>query len=79
MKIHMFATSGKVKPNTEIVRGLIFAAVKRTTVQMTRLPLYHELHELGYRLLCQALDILYIRRGGLISLWLYKENNKLRD
>jgi hypothetical protein len=29
-------------------------AVKRTTVQVTRQPLYPELHELGRDLLCQA-------------------------
>jgi hypothetical protein len=42
----MFATSEKAKPDTENIRGLNLAAVKRTTVQVTRLPLYHELHKL---------------------------------
>jgi hypothetical protein len=54
MKTQMFATSEKVKPDIENVRGLSLAAVKRMTVQVTRQPLYEELHELGHDLLCQA-------------------------
>jgi hypothetical protein len=39
MKMEMLATSEKVKPNTENVRGLNLVAVKRTAVQVTRLLL----------------------------------------
>jgi hypothetical protein len=31
----------KAKPNTENIRGLNLAAVKPTTVQVTKLPLQH--------------------------------------
>jgi hypothetical protein len=39
MKMQMFAILGKAKPGTENKRGLNMAAVRRTTVQVTRLPL----------------------------------------
>jgi hypothetical protein len=39
MKTEMFATSEKVKPNIENIRGLSLAAVKRTSVQVTMQPL----------------------------------------
>jgi hypothetical protein len=35
----MFATLDKVKPDAENIRGLNLAAVKHTTVEVTRLPL----------------------------------------
>jgi hypothetical protein len=35
----MFAILDKAKPDTGNTRGLNLAAVKRTTVQVTRLPL----------------------------------------
>jgi hypothetical protein len=35
------------------IRGLNLVAIKRTTVQMTRQPLYNELHKLGYDLMRQ--------------------------
>jgi hypothetical protein len=51
MKMQIFATWDKVKPDTENIGGLNLAAVRLTAVQMTKLPLYHELrkrrHELG--------------------------------
>jgi hypothetical protein len=47
----------KVKPDTGNIRGLSLVAVKHTTVQVTRQPLQHDLHELGHDLLCQALYI----------------------
>jgi hypothetical protein len=34
----MFATLDKAKPDTGNIRGLNLAAVKHTTVQVTRLP-----------------------------------------
>jgi hypothetical protein len=34
----MFATLDKAKPDIESIRGLNLAAVKHTTVQVTRLP-----------------------------------------
>jgi hypothetical protein len=39
MKMQMFATSEKVKPDTENIRGLSLVAVKRKNVQVTRQPL----------------------------------------
>jgi hypothetical protein len=37
--VEIFATMDKANPNTGNIRGLNFAAVKDTTVQVTRLPL----------------------------------------
>jgi hypothetical protein len=37
--VAMFAILDKAKPDTGNTRGLNLAAVKRTTVQVTRLPL----------------------------------------
>jgi hypothetical protein len=39
MKMLMFATLDKANPDTENIRGLNLAAVKYTTVQVTRLLL----------------------------------------
>jgi hypothetical protein len=39
MEMQMFAILDKAKPDTENIRGLDLAAVKRTGVQVTRLPL----------------------------------------
>jgi hypothetical protein len=39
MKMQMSAILGKAKPNTEKIRGLNLAAVKHTTVQVSRLLL----------------------------------------
>jgi hypothetical protein len=39
MIMKMFATLDKEKSNTENIRGLNWAAVRHTTVQVTRLPL----------------------------------------
>jgi hypothetical protein len=39
MKMQMFATLDKANPDTGKIRGLNLAAVKPTTVQVTRLPL----------------------------------------
>jgi hypothetical protein len=60
MKMQMFALSEKVKPDTENTRGLGLAAVKRTTIQVTRQPLYHELNEIRYELLRQPYIYIYI-------------------
>jgi hypothetical protein len=40
-KMQMFATSDKVKPYTKSTNGLNLAAVRLTTVQMTKLSLHH--------------------------------------
>jgi hypothetical protein len=47
----MFATLDKVNPDTGNIRGLNMAAVKKTTVQVTRLLLQQELLMIGYDLL----------------------------
>jgi hypothetical protein len=39
MRMIMFAAYDKAKPDIENLRGLNLAAVKLTTVQMTKLPL----------------------------------------
>jgi hypothetical protein len=39
MKMQMFATLDKANPDTGNIRGINLAAVKHTTVQVTRLPL----------------------------------------
>jgi hypothetical protein len=39
MRMNIFAAWDKAKPDTENVRGLKLAAVKLTTVQVTKLPL----------------------------------------
>jgi hypothetical protein len=39
MKMQMFATLAEANPDTENKRGLNMAAVKRTNVQVIRLPL----------------------------------------
>jgi hypothetical protein len=44
----------KAKPGTGNTRGLNLAAVKRTTVQVTRLPLLPELPKIGHDLLFSA-------------------------
>jgi hypothetical protein len=51
VKMQMFATLYKAKPDTGNIRGLILAAVKHTTVQVTRLPLWRELLKIGHDLL----------------------------
>jgi hypothetical protein len=39
MRMNMFVVWDKAKPDVENIRGLNFAVVKLTTVQMTNLPL----------------------------------------
>jgi hypothetical protein len=39
MKMQMFAISERAKPDTENIKGLILAAAKCTTVEVTRQPL----------------------------------------
>jgi hypothetical protein len=51
MKMQMFATMDKANPDTGNIRGLNLAAVKHTTVQVTRLPLQQELPMTGHDLL----------------------------
>jgi hypothetical protein len=43
MKMKMFAILDNAKPGTGITRGLNLAAAMFTTVQVSRLPLWHEL------------------------------------
>jgi hypothetical protein len=51
MKMKMFAILDKVKPDIENIRGLNLAAVRHTTVQVTRLLFYQKLLEIGHNLL----------------------------
>jgi hypothetical protein len=44
----------KAKPGTESTRGLNLAAVRHTTVQMTRLPLYAKLPKKEHNVLFSA-------------------------
>jgi hypothetical protein len=45
-----------VKPGTENIRGLNFAVVKLTTVQVTKLPLQHKICKIG--MICFAKPVL---------------------
>jgi hypothetical protein len=36
-----------VKSDIENIRGLNLAVVKLTTIQVTKLPLYHKMHKIG--------------------------------
>jgi hypothetical protein len=56
----------KAKPGTGNTRGLNLAAIKRTTVQVTRLPLYPELHIVGHDLLFSA----WTYRGLVYTLYI---------
>jgi hypothetical protein len=51
MKMQLFATLDKANPDTGNIRGLNLAAVKNTTVQVSRLLLYQELLMIGHDLL----------------------------
>jgi hypothetical protein len=51
MKMKMFATLDKANADTGNKRGLSLAAVKHTTVQVTRLLLQQELLMIGHDLL----------------------------
>jgi hypothetical protein len=51
MKIKMFATLDKANPDKGNIRGLNLAAVKHTTVQVSRLPMQQEKLIIGYDLL----------------------------
>jgi hypothetical protein len=54
MKMHMFTILGKVKPDTENMKGLNLAVVTHTTVQVTELRLQAELHLIGHNMLYTA-------------------------
>jgi hypothetical protein len=51
MKMQMFATLDKAKPETGNIIKINLAAVKHTTVQVTRLPLQQGLLMIGHDLL----------------------------
>jgi hypothetical protein len=51
MRMKMFATMEKAKPDTENIRGLNLAAVKHKTVEVTRPPLQGKLLGIGHNLL----------------------------
>jgi hypothetical protein len=50
-KMQRFAILDKAKPDTGNIRDLNLAAVKHTTVQVTRLPWLRKLLEIGHKLL----------------------------
>jgi hypothetical protein len=52
----MFTVQNKVKPDTESIRGLNLSAVKLTTVQVTKLPLWHKIRKTG--MICSAKPVL---------------------
>jgi hypothetical protein len=43
MRMNMFAAQDKVKRDVENIRGLNLVVVKPTTVQVTKLLLYHKI------------------------------------
>jgi hypothetical protein len=51
MKMQMFTTLGKTRPETGNIRGLNLVTVKHTTVKVTRLPLQQEMLKIGHDLL----------------------------
>jgi hypothetical protein len=51
MAMKVFAILDKAKPDVENIRGLNLAAVRYTTVHVTRLPLWRKLLEIGHDLL----------------------------
>jgi hypothetical protein len=52
----MFALYDKGKPDTECIRSLNLAMAKHTTVQVTKLPLYHEIRKISMS--CSAEPVL---------------------
>jgi hypothetical protein len=64
--IQMF-TSEEVKPHTENIRDLSLVAVKRTTVQVTKQPLYPELHQLS----CSAKSCVQCAHTHTHTYWSY--------
>jgi hypothetical protein len=74
----MFAILDKAMPDKENTRGLNMAAVKHTTVQVTRLPLQLELVKIGqdrlYRLVlfiriyCILLCIIHVKLNTMYIL-----------
>jgi hypothetical protein len=56
MRMNIFAVQDKAKPDIENKRGLNSAVVKLTTVQMTKLPLEHEIRKVG--MICFAKPVL---------------------
>jgi len=53
----LFATLDEAKPNSRNIRGLNWTAVKRTTVQVSGLPLYYSIGQLGHDLLAETLYV----------------------
>jgi hypothetical protein len=51
MKIEMFATMDKAKPDTGRITGLDLAVAKHSTVRVTGLPLWRKLLKIRYNLL----------------------------
>jgi hypothetical protein len=45
-----------VKPHIENTRGLNWVVVKLTTIQVTKLPLYHKIHKIG--MICSGKPVL---------------------
>jgi len=54
MTVKMFAILDEAKPNTRNIRDLNWAAVKRTTVQISKPPLYFSIGQLEHGLLHKA-------------------------
>jgi hypothetical protein len=70
----MFAVWDMTKPDTENKRGLSFAVVNLTTVQVTRLPLKHKLSKTGKVCFAKPLltEDLYIVQRKEFSVTCYK-------
>ena len=62
----MFAPLDKTKPNTGNIRGLNWAAVKRTTVQVSRLALYYNIGQLIHDLLMETLYVCCTRSDSKV-------------
>jgi hypothetical protein len=67
---YMFAVKDKAKPNIENIRGLNLAVDKRTTVQVTKVPLWHKMRKIC--MICFAKPgltrrLLYSAKGIIFS------------
>jgi hypothetical protein len=47
MTMNLFAVQQNAKPDKESIRDLNFAVVELTTIQLTKLPLYHKISKTG--------------------------------
>jgi hypothetical protein len=74
MRITMFAAQDMVKPDRENIRGLNLAAVKLTTIQVTKLLFYRNINKIC--MICSAepgltRGLVYSTKGTIFNIILY--------